>query len=183
MSVVDRRDIDPRRCLSVAVPCFNEAGTVLTLHRAGARHRRGWLRWCVVDDGSDDGTAERARRTVDDRRGPRAAPRRQPGQGRRPAHGVRGRAASEYVIVQDADLEYDPDEYGVLLEPLERGVADVVYGSRFLGSRRIPQPMGENVTVRSCSRPSVGGSATVSAGRRPPRRAGHAARRSRSPPR
>ena len=42
---------------------------------------------------------------------------------------------SEYVIVQDADLEYDPAEYGLLLEPLERGVADVVYGSRFLGSR------------------------------------------------
>ncbi len=45
------------------------------------------------------------------------------------------RATAEYVIVQDADLEYDPDEFGVVLEPLERDLADVVFGSRFLSGR------------------------------------------------
>ncbi len=44
-------------------------------------------------------------------------------------------ATGEYVVVQDADLEYDPGEYGHLIEPLEGGMADVVYGSRFLGGR------------------------------------------------
>ena len=44
-------------------------------------------------------------------------------------------ASGEYVVVQDADLEYDPRDYDVLLEPLERGVADVVFGSRFLSGR------------------------------------------------
>ncbi len=44
-------------------------------------------------------------------------------------------ATAEYVIIQDADLEYDPGEFGVMLEPLEGGDADVVFGSRFLSGR------------------------------------------------
>jgi glycosyltransferase involved in cell wall biosynthesis len=51
---------------------------------------------------------------------------------RRPPFAV---VSGEYVVVQDADLEYDPAEYAVLLEPLERGIADVVFGSRFLTGR------------------------------------------------
>ena len=87
----------------------------------------------VVDDGSTDGTRELLEKL--DR--PRV---------RVHAHGVnRGKGAAlrtgfalataPYVIVQDADLEYDPAEYGVLLEPLESGSADVVYGSRFMSGR------------------------------------------------
>jgi len=125
-------DFPVRRCLAVAVPCFNEAGTVSALvDRVLASP------WCaeiiVVDDGSTDGTAK-VLADIDDLRV------------RVLTHPVnRGKGAAlrtafahvtaQYVIVQDADLEYDPGEYGVMLEPLERGVADVVFGSRFLSGR------------------------------------------------
>jgi glycosyltransferase involved in cell wall biosynthesis len=116
----------------VAIACFNEAGTVATLiDRVLASP------WCaevvVVDDGSTDGTAKvladldepRVRViTHDHNRGKGAALR-----------SAFAHVGAAYVIVQDADLEYDPGEYGVMLEPLERGVADVVFGSRFLGGR------------------------------------------------
>jgi glycosyltransferase involved in cell wall biosynthesis len=128
--------MNPRPCLSVAVPCFNEAGTVLALlNRVLASP---WTAEVVlVDDGSDDGTANVLAGSTVAATDPRVRVLR---------HDVnRGKGAAlrtafaactgEYVIVQDADLEYDPAEYGVLLEPLERGDADVVYGSRFLGSR------------------------------------------------
>ena len=50
-------------------------------------------------------------------------------------------ASADYVLVQDADLEYDPGEYGALVQPLEDGLADVVFGSRFISSRAPPGPL------------------------------------------
>ncbi|NOX29496.1 MAG: glycosyltransferase family 2 protein [Actinobacteria bacterium] len=87
----------------------------------------------VVDDGSVDDTAARLTEITNGRvcvishtanRGKGAALRT----------GF-ATAAADYVVVQDADLEYDPAEYGELLGPLEAGLADVVYGSRFVSSR------------------------------------------------
>ena len=85
----------------------------------------------VVDDGSTDGTAERLEaRTVDeDRLRVLIQPVNQ-GKGAALRRGF-AEATSDYVIVQDADLEYTPDDYPLLLEPLIEGRADVVYGSRF----------------------------------------------------
>ena len=121
-----------RPCLSVAVPCYNEAATVETLLKRVLESP--WVHEVViVDDGSTDGTVDVLRSVTDGRvRVIEHDRNRGKGAALRTAFAT---VTGEYVIVQDADLEYDPREYGIVLEPLERGVADVVFGSRFLTGR------------------------------------------------
>jgi SAM-dependent methyltransferase len=119
-------------CLSVVMPCFNEAATVEeVIGRVLASPYVQEL--IVVDDGStDDSVAIVA--GIDD---PRLRLFEQPinlGKGAALRRGF-GEATAPFVIVQDADLEYDPEEYEVVLAPLLAGDADVVYGSRFLSGR------------------------------------------------
>lgn len=121
-----------RRCLSVVVPCYNEESTIVRL--VGRVLDSPWVQEViVVDDGSTDRSVELLE-TID---APALTVLRQPHNHGKGAALRRGFAAAsaDYVIVQDADLEYSPEEYGVLVEPLEAGLADVVYGSRFLGGR------------------------------------------------
>ena len=124
--------VPPRPCLTAVVPCYNEQATILTLLERVCQSP--WIHEViVVDDGSTDAT-RRLLTTVTD---PRVRTILQPyNQGKGAALRTGFAAATgEYVVVQDADLEYDPGEYGHLIEPLEAGSADVVYGSRFLGGR------------------------------------------------
>ncbi len=125
-------DHAPRPCLSVVVPCYNEQDTVLTLlDRVLAS---AWVHEViVVDDGSTDATRERLATVRDPRVRVVLQPRNQ-GKGAALRTGF-SHASGDYVVVQDADLEYDPAEFGVLVGPLESQLADVVYGSRFLGGR------------------------------------------------
>src|SRR5688572_32982373 len=92
----------------------------------------------MVDDGSTDGTSEILRAIAD--RYPEVRLVQQPrnqGKGAAIRRGIQ-EATGEFLIIQDADLEYDPNEYPVLLKPLLEGEADVVYGSRFVaGYRRV----------------------------------------------
>ena len=114
------------------MPCYNERATVLQL--LDAVLQSPWVaEVVVVDDGSTDGTRELLAEVVDDRVTVILCERNR-GKGAALRIGF-GLVSSEYVIVQDADLEYDPAEYGELLAPLEAGLADVVYGSRFVSSR------------------------------------------------
>ena len=124
---------DPQaRCLSVVVPCYNEAATIVTLlERVLASPYVAQV--VVVDDGSHDATLTMARSVTDDRMTV-IAQERNMGKGAALRRGF-GEATAEYVIVQDADLEYDPADYPQLLEPLLSGRADVVYGSRFITDR------------------------------------------------
>ena len=121
-----------RPCLSVVVPCFNERATVLEV--VDKVLASPWVAEVVlVDDGSTDGTRELLA-TLDDPRLQVLLHERNAGKGAALRTGFAA-ATADYVIVQDADLEYDPAEYPTMLEPLESGDADVVFGSRFLSGR------------------------------------------------
>ena len=117
--------------LSVVIPVYNERGTVREIIDRVQQVQLS-KEIIIVDDGSTDGTREELARI--EREHPNVKVVLQPrnmGKGRALRTGFQA-ARGEYVIVQDADLEYDPQDYHKLIKPLESGVADAVYGSRFI---------------------------------------------------
>jgi glycosyltransferase involved in cell wall biosynthesis len=124
--------LEPRPCLTVVVPCYNEEATIETL--LGQVLASPWVaEVVVVDDGSRDRSREILASIVNSRVRVILHDANQ-GKGAALRTGFR-HATSDYVIVQDADLEYDPSEYATVLEPLLTNRADVVFGSRFLSGR------------------------------------------------
>ena len=120
--------------LSIIVPCFNEIETIdAILAKVVAVSLP--LDWevIVVDDCSTDGTREHLQRYQDHDRVQVVFHPRNRGKGAALRTGF-GCATGDVFLVQDADLEYDPGEYPKLLVPILEGKADVVYGSRFIGS-------------------------------------------------
>jgi glycosyltransferase involved in cell wall biosynthesis len=120
--------------VSVIVPVYNERQTIAELLRR-VRAVPIPTQIIVVDDGSTDGTAEVVRREIADASIELVVHEVNRGKGAAVRSGLE-RVRGEVVIIQDADLEYDPAEYPLLLAPIEKGIARVVYGSRFLGPHR-----------------------------------------------
>src|ERR1700688_3710288 len=120
--------------LSVVMPVYNERKTLRQVVESVLAVPLG-IELICVDDGSTDGSREILAQLQAER--PQIRVLLQPknmGKGAALPRGIK-EANGDFVIIQDADLEYDPAEYTVLLEPLIEGRADVVYGSRFLSSR------------------------------------------------
>ena len=124
--------------LTIVVPAYNEASTIhLILDKLLAVSLIGGLskEILIVDDHSVDGTYEAVNRYLSEKGSDNIRVLRHPknmGKGAAIHTGI-AEAKGDFVIIQDADLEYDPEEYNLLLKPMLNGLADVVYGSRFLG--------------------------------------------------
>lgn len=132
--------MSPIRKLSIIIPAYNEGGTIhLILDRVKAVNLVHGIEKeiIIVNDASRDNTEESILKYRDENPGLNLQYiKHEINKGKGAAlHTGISKASGEYLIIQDADLEYDPEEYNCMLGPVLKGNADVVYGSRFIGGQ------------------------------------------------
>ncbi len=123
----------PEKILSVVMPVYNEKNTILKIIDKVLKLNIV-KELIIVDDGSTDGTREILKASALDSRVKVILHERNSGKGAALRTGFKA-VTGEIVTVQDADLEYDPNEFIEMIRPIEDGVADVVYGSRLSGGK------------------------------------------------
>jgi glycosyltransferase involved in cell wall biosynthesis len=117
--------------LSVIIPVYNEANHIEEIvKRVQATRLASEI--IIVDDGSKDGTGDLLQKMDGKKKVRVILHETNQGKGGAVVTGMKA-ANGDVILIQDADLEYDPRDYPTLLKPIEEGLADVVYGSRFLG--------------------------------------------------
>ncbi len=128
------QNISTTQQVSVIIPVFNEVHTILEVVRR-VQSQQNVTEIIIVDDCSTDGTRDLLRDTVFPPNVTIFYHSKNMGKGAGIRTGVQA-ATKDIIIIQDADLEYNPSDFPTVLRPILDGVADVVYGSRFLGIHR-----------------------------------------------
>ena len=120
--------------LSIIIPCYNERNTIEKIIGAVRSSPIEQQEIIVVDDYSTDGTREVLANSITQLVSKVIYHDRNQGKGAALRTGIAA-STGDIVIIQDADLEYDPQDYPLMLEPIIQGKADVVFGSRFMGGK------------------------------------------------
>ncbi len=121
------------KSISIIIPCYNEINTIEKIIDKIINQTTYKKEIIVVDDFSTDGSREILKDKLSDKIDKLILNEKNFGKGYSVRQGIKN-STKEIILIQDADLEYEPSDYSKLVEPIINGYADVVYGSRFIGS-------------------------------------------------